>query len=114
MVRFSEQLDFRPPLFPDNLFGHLVATAVPGVEEWRNGAYRRTVRFPHAPGVISLRPGSAAVGCELVLGDPRDRPAGIALGRFLLDLNADPLAVDSVLRSDPRLRPLVAAPGPTG
>src|SRR5205809_8041115 len=36
---------FVPPLHPDNLFGHLVATAVPGVEEWRDGAYRRTLRL---------------------------------------------------------------------
>src|SRR5262249_11633490 len=35
----SLRLPFRAPLFPDNLFGHLVATAVPGVEEWRDGAY---------------------------------------------------------------------------
>ncbi|WP_217562701.1 helix-turn-helix domain-containing protein, partial [Streptomyces sp. GbtcB6] len=27
------RLPFRPPLNPDNLFGHLAATAVPGVEE---------------------------------------------------------------------------------
>ncbi len=31
------RLPFRAPLFPDNLFGHLVATGVPGVEEWRDG-----------------------------------------------------------------------------
>ena len=35
---------------PDNLFGHLAATAVPGVEEWRDGAYRRTLRLPHGHG----------------------------------------------------------------
>ncbi|HEX4252116.1 MAG TPA: DNA-3-methyladenine glycosylase 2 family protein, partial [Pseudonocardia sp.] len=35
------RLPFRQPLCPDNLFGHLVATAVPGVEEWRGGDYRR-------------------------------------------------------------------------
>ena len=49
------RLPFRQPLFPDNLFGHLVATAVPGVEEWRDGAYRRTLRLPHGHGVVALR-----------------------------------------------------------
>jgi AraC family transcriptional regulator of adaptative response / DNA-3-methyladenine glycosylase II len=118
MVRFSERLPFTPPLVPDNLFGHLVATAVPGVEEWRDGAYRRTVRFAHGPGVIALRPphgepqDAETICCELVLADARDRPAAIALSRFLLDLDADPLAVDTVLRQDPLLKPLVdAAPG---
>ena len=43
------RLPFRAPLHPDNLFGHLAATAVPGVEEWREGAYRRTLRLPHGP-----------------------------------------------------------------
>src|ERR1700733_4096592 len=33
----SLRLPFRAPLQPDNLFGHLAATAVPGVEEWRGG-----------------------------------------------------------------------------
>ncbi|HUY60053.1 MAG TPA: Ada metal-binding domain-containing protein, partial [Solirubrobacteraceae bacterium] len=32
------RLPFRLPLCPDNLFGHLAATAVPGVEEVRDGA----------------------------------------------------------------------------
>ncbi len=112
MVTFSERLPFRRPLFPDNLFGHLVATAVPGVEEWRGGAYRRTARFAHGPGVIALRPGAENIGCELRLADSRDRAEAIALGRFLLDLDADPVAVDDVLRLDPALRSLVeGAPG---
>ncbi|WP_048820928.1 bifunctional transcriptional activator/DNA repair enzyme AdaA, partial [Streptomyces ipomoeae] len=44
------RLPFRAPLNPDNLFGHLAATAVPGVEEWRDGAYRRTLRLPYGHG----------------------------------------------------------------
>src|SRR6478609_5674098 len=31
------RLPYRAPLNPSNLFGHLAATAVPGVEEWRDG-----------------------------------------------------------------------------
>ena len=108
----QQELSFRSPLFPDNLFGHLVATGVPGVEEWRDGAYRRTVRLPHGPAVIALTPGATAIDCRLALTDARDTAAGIALGRFLLDLDADPVAVDGVLRVDPVLRPLIdAAPG---
>src|SRR5690348_11121264 len=37
----SLRLPFRQPMWPDNLFGHLTATAIPGVDEWRDGAYRR-------------------------------------------------------------------------
>ncbi len=108
-------LPFREPLFPDNLFGHLVATAVPGIEEWRDGAYRCTLRLPGGPGIATLpvpRPGSGVVVARLRLTDPRDLAAATARCRALLDLDADPQAVDAVLRADPLLRPLLdAAPG---
>src|SRR6266436_4973024 len=41
LASISLRLPFRQPMYPDNLFGHLAATAIPGVEEWRAGAYRR-------------------------------------------------------------------------
>ena len=56
-ARVHRTLGFTAPLCPDNLFGHLVATAVPGVEEWHDGAYRRTLALPGGPGVVALRPG---------------------------------------------------------
>lgn len=108
------RLPFRAPLHPDNLFGHLIATAVPGVEEWRDGAYRRTLRLPHGHGVVALRPPTATghVPCTLSLTDLRDLPTAIARCRRLLDLDADPVAVDDALRTDPALQPLVdKAPG---
>src|SRR3954452_11937043 len=103
----SLRLPFRAPLFPDNVFGHLAATAVPGVEEWRDGAYRRTLRLPDGPGVVSLRPLPDHVGCQLALTDLRDLSTAISRCRRLLDLDADPLAVDDLLRGDPPLAPLV-------
>jgi AraC family transcriptional regulator of adaptative response / DNA-3-methyladenine glycosylase II len=106
------RLPFRAPLWPDNLFGHLVATAVPGVEEWRNGAYRRTLRLPHGSGVVALTPTPEHVRCTLALQDMRDLSVAIARCRRLLDLDADPVAVDALLSEDPMLAPLVAkAPG---
>lgn len=101
------RLPFRAPLCPDNLFGHLAATAVPGVEEWRDGAYRRTLRLPHGYGVASLRPLPDHIECRLALTDLRDLSTAIARCRWLLDLDADPVAVDEQLRSDPVLDPLV-------
>jgi AraC family transcriptional regulator of adaptative response / DNA-3-methyladenine glycosylase II len=106
------RLPFRAPLWPDNLFGHLVATAVPGVEEWRDGAYRRTLRLPHGSGVVALTPTPEHVRCTLALQDMRDLSVSIARCRRLLDLDADPVAVDALLSEDPMLAPLVAkAPG---
>jgi AraC family transcriptional regulator, regulatory protein of adaptative response / DNA-3-methyladenine glycosylase II len=103
------RLPFRAPLHPDNLFGHLAATAVPGVEEWRDGAYRRTLRLPHAHGVVALRPAAEHIECELRLHDLRDLAAAVGRCRRLLDLDADPAAVDERLAADPDLAPLVAA-----
>lgn len=108
----SLRLPFRAPLNPDNLFGHLAATAVPGVEEWRDGAYRRTLRLPYGHGTVALSPRPDHIACRLTLTDPRDLTVAISRCRRLLDLDADPVAVDEQLRADPVLAPLVdKAPG---
>ncbi|MEJ2861281.1 DNA-3-methyladenine glycosylase family protein [Actinomycetospora flava] len=105
-------LPFTPPLCPDNLFGHLVATAVPGVEEWHDGAYRRTLALPGGPGVVALTPGADEVAATLTLTDPADADEAVRLSRRILDLDADPAAVDATLRADPVLTALVDdAPG---
>jgi AraC family transcriptional regulator of adaptative response / DNA-3-methyladenine glycosylase II len=101
------RLPFRQPFCPDNLFGHLVATAVPGVEEWRDGAYRRTLRLPHGHGIVALRPLPDYVDCRLTLTNLRDLSTAISRCRWLLDLDADPVAVDDLLRADPVLAPVV-------
>ncbi|MGW4606617.1 AlkA N-terminal domain-containing protein [Streptomyces sp. NPDC004532] len=108
----SLRLPFRAPLNPDNLFGHLAATAVPGVEEWREGAYRRTLRLPYGHGIVALTPKADHIACRLTLSDMRDLPVAISRCRRMLDLDADPVAVDDQLRADPVLAPLVdKAPG---
>jgi AraC family transcriptional regulator of adaptative response / DNA-3-methyladenine glycosylase II len=106
------RLPFRAPLNPDNLFGHLAATAVPGVEEWRDGSYRRTLRLPYGHGIVALSPQPDHIACRLTLTDLRDLTVAISRCRRLLDLDADPAAVDDQLRTDPLLAPLVdKAPG---
>jgi AraC family transcriptional regulator, regulatory protein of adaptative response / DNA-3-methyladenine glycosylase II len=108
----SLRLPFRAPLLPDSLFGHLAATAVPGVEEWRDGAYRRTLRLPHGRGIVALAPGPEHISCQLSLTDLRDLAIAISRCRRLLDLDADPVAVADLLRQDAVLAPLVnKAPG---
>lgn len=106
------RLPFRAPLNPDNLFGHLAATAVPGVEEWRDGAYRRTLRLPYGHGIVALTPRPDHIACRVTLSDLRDLTVAISRCRRMLDLDADPVAVDDQLRTDPALAPLVdKAPG---
>jgi AraC family transcriptional regulator of adaptative response / DNA-3-methyladenine glycosylase II len=106
------RLPFRAPLCPDNLFGHLAATAVPGVEEIRDGAYRRTLRLPHGPALVSLAPAGGHIRAAVTLVDLRDLGTATARCRRLLDLDADPQAVEEVLRAEPALAGLLeSAPG---
>ena len=106
------RLPFRKPFVPGSLFGHLAATAVPGCEEVRDGAYRRTLRLPNADGIVALRPREGHVACRLVLHDLRDIPTAIARCRRLLDLDADPEAITDVLGADTALAgPVAEAPG---
>ncbi|WP_405805024.1 helix-turn-helix domain-containing protein [Streptomyces sp. NBC_00210] len=106
------RLPYRAPLNPSNLFGHLAATGVPGVEEWRDGAYRRTLSLPYGHGIVALTPRPDHIACRLSLTDPRDLTIAISRCRWMLDLDADPVAVDDQLRRDELLAPLVdKAPG---
>ena len=86
----SLRLPLRTPFAYEGVFGHLAATAVPGCEEVRDGAYRRTLRLPSGSGIVSLTPTPDHVRCLLVVDDFRDVSAAIARCRRLLDLDADP------------------------
>jgi AraC family transcriptional regulator of adaptative response / DNA-3-methyladenine glycosylase II len=61
---------------------------------------------------VALRPGPEHIGCQLTLADLRDLATAISRCRWLLDLDADPVATGALLAADPVLAPLVAkAPG---
>ena len=78
----------------------------------RDGEYRRTLRLPHGTGITALSPQADHIACQMTLTDPRDLPAAIDGCRWLLDLDADPAAIDGQLSRDPSLEPLVRrAPG---
>ncbi|OIN82305.1 DNA-3-methyladenine glycosylase 2 family protein [Mycobacterium malmoense] len=106
------RLPVRTPFAYDGVFGHLAAGTVPGCEEVRDGAYRRSLRLPAGSAVVTLTPAVDHVRCRLVLDDFRDLTTAIARCRRLLDLDADPEAVVDALAADPHLGPLVKkAPG---
>ena len=108
----SLRLPVRTPFAYEGVFGHLAAGAVPGVEEVRDGAFRRTLRLPNGTGIVGLSPRVDHVQCTLILDDFRDLATAIARCRRLLDLDADPEAVIDVLNTDRYLAPIVAkAPG---
>jgi AraC family transcriptional regulator, regulatory protein of adaptative response / DNA-3-methyladenine glycosylase II len=108
------RLPLREPFNIEGVLAHLVATAVPGVEEYvpASGAYRRVLRLPNGHGIVELVPLVDHVRCRLTLSDLRDLTAAVNRCRRLLDLDADPVAVDAHLAADDALAPLVAkAPG---
>lgn len=104
------------PYSPDAALGHVVATAVPGCEEVRDGAYRRTLLLPGGPAIVAVRPVAGHVECTLLLSARGDEQQGLAACRRVLDLDhgaadgteaVDPAAVDRVLGGDPALAEVV-------
>jgi AraC family transcriptional regulator of adaptative response / DNA-3-methyladenine glycosylase II len=105
-------LPYRSPLDSAGLIGYLALRAVPGVEEVRDGAYRRSLRLPRGAGTVELRPVDGHVQASFRLDDLRDLAAAVQRSRALLDLDSDPHAVTEALGSDALVGPLVrAAPG---
>jgi len=106
------RLPYRSPLDGDGLIAFLGLRAVPGVEQVLAGAYRRSLRLPHGPGTVELRPGDGHVRARYWLTDLRDLAAAMQRSRTLLDLDSDPASVAGALGDDPLLGALVrATPG---
>jgi AraC family transcriptional regulator of adaptative response / DNA-3-methyladenine glycosylase II len=101
------RLPFRAPLDTDPLLDFLTARAVNGIESVDGGTYRRSLQLPFGAAVVALTPAPDHVACHLRLDDLRDLPAAVERCRRLLDLDADPVAVDTFLAADPLLEPLV-------
>ncbi|CAN5811366.1 DNA-3-methyladenine glycosylase 2 family protein [soil metagenome] len=101
------RLPYRPHFAAEGLFAFLSMRAVPGIEHADGDGYRRTLALPHGPGVVGLRPAEGHIRVELRLTDLRDLATAVARCRRLLDLDADPTAIDGDLGRDPILAPLV-------
>ncbi len=106
------RLPTRRPFAGDQLLAFLGAHAVPGVESWDGEVFSQVLTLPHGHGVASLHAGDDHIEAHLRLADWVDLATAVQRLRRLLDLDADPVAIDAVLASDPVLLPLVAcAPG---
>ncbi|SCE79515.1 DNA-3-methyladenine glycosylase II [Micromonospora viridifaciens] len=103
------RLAYRPPLHAAALLDFLALRALPGVEEVREGTYHRALRLPHGAGTVALTPADGHVAATLRLADMRDLAPAVARCRRLLDLDADPVAVDATLAQDPALAAAVRA-----
>ncbi len=108
---FPLRLAYRPPYDWEALVSFLAPRAIPGVEQFDEGVYRRTVTFGSAAGIIEVRPVPAASCFELrapvvfssVLLPITERV------RELFDLGADLEPITRQLSADPQLAPCVRA-----
>ncbi len=107
--RVTLRLPFRGRLHAPSLFGHLAATSVPGVEQWIDTVLVRSIRLARGPALIHVSPRADHVAATLSLADLRDLTTAMQRCRRLLDLDADPVAIDEHLARDPLLAPLVAS-----
>ncbi|WP_428963632.1 DNA-3-methyladenine glycosylase 2 family protein [Micromonospora fluostatini] len=102
------RLAYRPPLHAPALLDFLARRAVPGVERVHDGTYHRGLTLPHGPAEVALTPAAGHVSATLRLADLRDLAPAVARCRRLLDLDAEPAAVDGTLAADPALAAAVA------
>lgn len=110
------RLPYRPPLDLQGLFAFLGTHVVPGVEELREGVYRRVLSLANGTAIVSLSSPDGAgkesdashVICDLQLTDLHDLASAVQRCRRLLDLDADPAAVANVLGEDPLLADIIA------
>ena len=101
------RLPYRAPMDLGATLGFLGTRAIPGVESFDGSTFTRTLRLPGGPALVALGDGGGYVRCRLQLTDQRDLITAVARVRRLLDLDADPIAVDAAFDGDPQLAPLV-------
>lgn len=94
------------------LSGH----AVPGMETAVDGTYRRSLRLPHGPAVVSCRfdrpRGRTVLRVAVRTADDRNVPEALDRVRLLYGTDVDSAEADAVLAADPALAPSVEqAPG---
>jgi AraC family transcriptional regulator of adaptative response / DNA-3-methyladenine glycosylase II len=105
----SLRFAYRAPLHASSLLEFLAARALPDIEECDGVTYRRGLNLPHGAATVALTPGDRWVAATLHLADVRDLAPAVARCRRLLDLDADPIAIDGTLGADPALAASVKA-----
>ncbi|MBV9098424.1 MAG: DNA-3-methyladenine glycosylase 2, partial [Frankiaceae bacterium] len=102
------RLPMRLPFAAEPLLAFLGARTVPGVEDFDGTVFRRVID----QSVVELEPADSYVVARIDVDDVRRVAPVVARCRRLLDLDADPHAVDEVLGADPMLHASVeATPG---
>ncbi len=105
----SLRLAHRRPFAAGPLFDFLSARAIPGIESFEDGTYRRSLRLTYGEATVELTPAEGYVNAAFRLSDLRDLTVAVVRCRHLFNLDSDPEAVDQALGTDPLLGPFVSA-----
>jgi AraC family transcriptional regulator, regulatory protein of adaptative response / DNA-3-methyladenine glycosylase II len=107
------RLPARAPFDATGVFAWLAMRALPGVELAGADAYRRALRLPGGPALVGFAANgddsAPAIDVEARLSTLADLPPLVARVRRLFDLDADSVAIDAALATDPALAASVAA-----
>jgi AraC family transcriptional regulator, regulatory protein of adaptative response / DNA-3-methyladenine glycosylase II len=108
----SLRLPTRQPFAGDDVLAFLGQRTLAGIESWDGATYRRALRLPNGHGVVTLRAMSDHVAADVRLESWSDLGAAVQRIRRLLDLDADPEAIDAALSTEPIMAALVdSTPG---
>ncbi|MGC8466448.1 MAG: AlkA N-terminal domain-containing protein [Acidimicrobiales bacterium] len=108
------RLPARRPLQYESILHYLSRRTIDGIEATVEGRYIRSVCLAHGYGILTFEPcekdavGPPFIHLHLQLSDLRDLTMAVDRCRQLLDLDADPVAIDNTLLDDPVLGPLVS------
>jgi AraC family transcriptional regulator of adaptative response / DNA-3-methyladenine glycosylase II len=106
-------LAVRRPFDLGHVLSFLASRAIPGVESFDGSTFHRTLALPNGHGVARVegipvvKAGRTHVRVAFQLADWRDLAPAVRRLRRLLDLDADPEAIDAALGGDVILAPLV-------
>jgi AraC family transcriptional regulator of adaptative response / DNA-3-methyladenine glycosylase II len=102
------RLPARAPFDAAGVFAWLMARAVDRVELAEPRRYERTLLLPTGPALVAIADDGDGLQIEAQLTSLADLPPLVARVRRLFDLDADAVAIDAALASDPRLAASVA------
>ncbi len=103
-LRLATGAPFAGPEVLEFIGGRTIA----GIETWDGEIYRRSMTLPGGHGTVTLRAADDHVAADFRLASSSDLDTAVERVRRLLDLDADPVAVDAGLSAEPVMARLVA------
>ncbi len=103
------RLAARAPFDGAGVITWLATRALAGIESAAGGTYTRSMRLARGAAVLRIAPEPGAVRVTARVEHLADLPSLLTRARRLVDLDADPEAVDAALAAHPMVAPAVAA-----